>query len=99
MHFAHDRFLFYFQPIMHIRDKTIDHYEVLLRMLDDNGTVLAPNILYPQQSKPALSTPSIIWYYGNPSLKSAEIQHQGPAFASRSTFLPMHFTTLNCYRS
>lgn len=37
-----DRFILYFQPIMDVRNKTITHYEVLLRMLDEDGTVLTP---------------------------------------------------------
>ncbi|TCO82346.1 diguanylate cyclase/phosphodiesterase [Plasticicumulans lactativorans] len=38
---AEDRFVLYFQPIMHIADGTIAHYEVLLRLLEDDGTVFA----------------------------------------------------------
>ena len=37
-----DRFILYFQPIMSVQSKTISHCEALLRMLDDDGTVLAP---------------------------------------------------------
>ena len=37
-----DRFILYFQPIMNVQSKTISHCEALLRMLDDDGTVLAP---------------------------------------------------------
>ena len=37
-----DRFVLYFQPIMHVQSGTLSHCEALLRMLDDDGTVLAP---------------------------------------------------------
>lgn len=37
-----DRFILYFQPIMHVQSSTLSHCEALLRMLDDDGTVLAP---------------------------------------------------------
>lgn len=37
-----DRFILYFQPIMNVRSKAISHCEALLRMLDDDGKVLAP---------------------------------------------------------
>ena len=50
----HDRFLFYYQPIMHIADKTIDHYEVLLRMLDDDGTILVPHFFIPAAEQTGL---------------------------------------------
>lgn len=38
----HDRFILYFQPIMHVKSKVISHCEALLRMIDDDGKVLAP---------------------------------------------------------
>ncbi|MBA4143157.1 MAG: EAL domain-containing protein [Nitrosospira sp.] len=50
----HDQFLFYFQPIMRIRDKTIDHYEVLLRMLDNDGTILVPHLFIPAAEQTGL---------------------------------------------
>ena len=39
---AEDRFLLYFQPIMEIRSRCISHYEVLLRMRDDDGSIIGP---------------------------------------------------------
>ncbi len=38
-----DRFTLYFQPIMHIKEKSISHYECLLRMIDDSGEIVPPN--------------------------------------------------------
>ncbi|MDN5881849.1 MAG: EAL domain-containing protein [Nitrosospira sp.] len=52
--FTHDRFFFHFQPIMHIADKTIDHYEVLLRMLDSDGTIVAPHLFIPAAEQTGL---------------------------------------------
>lgn len=37
-----DGFRLVFQPVMHIRDKIIDHYEVLVRMLGEGGELLMP---------------------------------------------------------
>ncbi len=39
---THDRFILYFQPIMHVSSKAIRHYEVLLRMIDEDGSILPP---------------------------------------------------------
>lgn len=39
-----NRFVLYFQPIMRIADKSIGHYECLLRMIDDDGNVIAPGM-------------------------------------------------------
>lgn len=36
------RFIFYYQPIMNIRKQTVSHYEVLLRMQDEDGTINLP---------------------------------------------------------
>lgn len=38
------RFRLYFQPIMRIDDKTISHYECLLRMIDVNGEIVPPGL-------------------------------------------------------
>lgn len=38
----YDKYLLYFQPIMTLRDRTISHYEVLLRMCDKDGTIHSP---------------------------------------------------------
>ena len=37
-----DKFVLYFQPIMEIETRCVAHYEVLLRMQDDNGSVIGP---------------------------------------------------------
>ncbi len=50
----HQQFLFYFQPIMHIADRTIDHYEILLRMLDNDGSILAPSFFIPAAEQTGL---------------------------------------------
>jgi len=38
----HDNFILFLQPIMDIKSKTIKHYEVLLRMRDEDGSILSP---------------------------------------------------------
>ncbi len=38
---AEDRFVLYFQPIMRIADGMVSHYEVLLRMLEPDGSVVS----------------------------------------------------------
>ena len=37
-----DRFVLYYQPIMHIRKGTISHYEALLRLRDEDGKIVPP---------------------------------------------------------
>ncbi|MEP6878094.1 MAG: EAL domain-containing protein [Nitrosospira sp.] len=73
----HEQFLFYFQPIMHIQDKTIDHYEVLLRMLDDDGTILAPHLFIPAAEQTGLIHAIDHMVLRKSIALSSEIQHQG----------------------
>ncbi|WON74485.1 EAL domain-containing protein [Nitrosospira sp. Is2] len=73
----HDRFLFYYQPIMHIADKTIDHYEVLLRMLDDDGTILVPHFFIPAAEQTGLIHAIDHMVLRKAIAKSAEIRRRG----------------------
>jgi len=38
----HDSFMLYLQPIMSLHTKSVQHYEVLLRMRDYDGSILSP---------------------------------------------------------
>ncbi len=39
---AEDRFILHFQPIMEIHSGRVSHYEVLLRMRDEDGSIIGP---------------------------------------------------------
>ncbi|SES74729.1 diguanylate cyclase/phosphodiesterase [Nitrosospira multiformis] len=74
---SHERFLFYFQPIMHVRRRTIDHYEVLLRMIDNDGTVLAPQFFIPAAEQTGLIHAIDHMVLRKSIAQSAEIQRAG----------------------
>lgn len=42
-----NRLLFYFQPIVHLSDTRIAHYEALVRLRDENGTIIPPVTFIP----------------------------------------------------
>ncbi|MDO9241120.1 MAG: EAL domain-containing protein [Methylicorpusculum sp.] len=44
---AENRFVLYFQPIMKISDRSVSHYECLLRMKDDDGSIIPPAMFVP----------------------------------------------------
>lgn len=46
---AHDRFVLYKQPIVSIADgvRKLHHYEILIRMLDENNNIIPPNDFIP----------------------------------------------------
>ncbi len=45
---AEDRFTLYFQPILNIKTGEIKRYETLIRMLEKDGTVQAPDFFIPE---------------------------------------------------
>lgn len=73
----HDRFVLYFQPIMNVRDRTVDHYEVLLRMLDEDGTVLAPAAFISASEHTGLIYAIDHMVLRKAIAQAAEIQHHG----------------------
>lgn len=44
---THERFKLYFQPMLALADNQIHHYEVLLRMLDENDAIVPPDKFIP----------------------------------------------------
>lgn len=42
-----NRLLFYFQPIVHLSDTRIAHYEALIRLCDEDGTIISPATFIP----------------------------------------------------
>ncbi|SCX82495.1 PAS domain S-box-containing protein/diguanylate cyclase (GGDEF) domain-containing protein [Nitrosospira sp. Nl5] len=75
--FLHDKFFFHFQPIMHIPSRTIDHYEVLLRMPDNDGAILAPHLFIPAAEQTGLIHAIDHMVLRKSIALSAEIQHRG----------------------
>lgn len=43
----HDQYQLYLQPILSLRTNTISHYEILLRMRDEDGTIHSPSAFIP----------------------------------------------------
>ncbi|MCU7867241.1 MAG: EAL domain-containing protein [Candidatus Thiodiazotropha sp. (ex Lucinoma borealis)] len=49
-----DRFILFFQPIMEISNGTISHYEVLIRMIEKDGTIAMPGEFIPVAERTGL---------------------------------------------
>ena len=46
-----NRFTLYYQPLVHVRSGTVDHYEALLRLKLPNGHVVAPHLFLPAAAR------------------------------------------------
>ena len=44
---ANNRFLLVFQPVLDLNEKCVRHYEALIRMIGDDGTLIEPNNFIP----------------------------------------------------
>ncbi|MES9823639.1 MAG: EAL domain-containing protein [Candidatus Thiodiazotropha endolucinida] len=51
---AKDNFILFFQPIMEIANGTISHYEVLIRMIENDGTLALPSEFIPVAERTGL---------------------------------------------
>lgn len=47
----HNKLIFYMQPIIETKTSNISHYELLLRMLDDNGKIISPEAFISQAER------------------------------------------------
>jgi len=57
-----NRFCLYYQKIVSITSKPlVEHYEILLRMLDENGTIVPPNQFIPAAERYGLITEIDCW--------------------------------------
>lgn len=56
-----DLFCLYFQPILDVTDNSISHYEVLLRMKDENGGVIPPGEFIPVAERTGLISQIDTW--------------------------------------
>ncbi|WP_370279481.1 putative bifunctional diguanylate cyclase/phosphodiesterase [Pontibacterium sp.] len=56
-----DLFCLYFQPILNVTDNSISHYEVLLRMKDENGGVIPPGEFIPVAERTGLISQIDTW--------------------------------------
>lgn len=94
-----DRFFLVFQPIMHLINNRVSHYEVLIRMHGENGEVYTPNDFIPAAERMGLIHQIDLWVVEHsldflaslPSSQanvSVSINLSGHAFQDR-TLLPL----------
>jgi diguanylate cyclase (GGDEF)-like protein/PAS domain S-box-containing protein len=82
-----NRFLLYAQPIVPINteDKTEEHYEILLRMKDDSGRIIAPGAFLPAAERYGIMPKLDRWVVENAISALSAAWQKGRRFTS-STF-------------
>ena len=61
--FENNRFRLFFQPIYSVDKKSVAHWEVLIRLLDHENTILSPNDFLPAAEKYGLITQIDRWVF------------------------------------
>lgn len=58
---ANNKFKLVFQPVLSLKDKSVPHYETLIRMVGDDGNLIAPNNFIPVAEKMGLIHDIDLW--------------------------------------
>jgi diguanylate cyclase (GGDEF)-like protein len=58
---ANNRFLLVFQPVLDLNEKCVSHYETLIRMIGDDGTLIEPNNFIPIAERMGLIHDIDLW--------------------------------------
>jgi len=58
---ANDKFKLVFQPVLCLKDKSVTHYETLIRMVGDDGKLIPPNNFIPVAEKMGLIHDIDLW--------------------------------------
>ena len=61
---ANDKFVLLVQPLMNLATNEVDHYEALLRMVDDDGSLIAPGSFLPAAERSGLIKRIDRWVIG-----------------------------------
>lgn len=73
---ANDRFVLYYQPIARCSGISIEMYETLIRLIRDDGSLVAPNVFIPVAERHGLMTEVDRWVVQN-VLRVLQDSHQG----------------------
>ncbi len=72
-----DRFILHYQPILNIQDRTISHYETLIRMLDEDKQLISPSMFINVAERLGLIQEIDCFILNTAIKKQAELMQQG----------------------
>ena len=79
---AHNKFMLVFQPVLDLKNKTITHYETLIRMIDNDGKLIEPNNFIPVAEKMGLIHDIDLWVVN----RTIDILHELPEKHKNTSF-------------
>jgi len=79
---THNKFLLVFQPVLDLKNKTITHYETLIRMIGNDGKLIEPNNFIPVAEKMGLIHDIDLWVVN----RAIDILHELPEKHKNTSF-------------
>jgi diguanylate cyclase (GGDEF)-like protein len=79
---AHNKFMLVFQPVLDLKNKTITHYETLIRMIGNDGKLIEPNNFIPVAEKMGLIHDIDLWVVN----RAIDILHELPEKHKNTSF-------------
>ena len=79
---ANDKFMLVFQPVLDLKNKTITHYETLIRMIGNDGKLLEPSNFIPVAEKMGLIHDIDLWVVN----RAIDILHELPEKHKNTSF-------------
>jgi len=79
---AQNKFMLVFQPVLDLKNKTITHYETLIRMIGNDGKLIEPNNFIPVAEKMGLIHDIDLWVVN----RAIDILHELPEKHKNTSF-------------
>ena len=79
---ASNKFLLVFQPVLNLKDKTVTHYETLIRMIGNDGKLIEPSNFIPVAEKMGLIHDIDLWVVN----RAIDILHELPEKHKNTSF-------------
>jgi len=79
---THNKFMLVFQPVLDLKNKTITHYETLIRMIGNDGKLIEPNNFIPVAEKMGLIHDIDLWVVN----RAIDILHELPEKHKNTSF-------------
>ena len=73
---TNNRLILHYQPILNIQENIVSHYEVLIRMLGDDNSIIPPGVFIPEAEQTGQIHTIDKWVITNAIKKLVELKQQ-----------------------